>query len=73
MIPVIHELQSLGAEVLIASDGPAMSLLRKEFPQLTAINLPGYRVHYQKKGSLGITMLLQLPKILAVIRAEKSG
>lgn len=71
MIPVIHELQSLGAEVLIASDGPAMSLLRKEFPQLTAINLPGYRVHYQKKGSLGITMLLQLPKILAVIRAEK--
>ena len=71
MIPVIYELQSLGAEVLIASDGQALSLLRKEFPQFTCINLPGYRVHYQKKGSLGITMLLQLPKILAAIRAEK--
>jgi uncharacterized protein (TIGR00661 family) len=71
MIPLIHALQSFGAEVLIASDGQALSLLKKEFPTLACINLPGYRVHYQKKGSLGITMLLQLPKILAAIRAEK--
>lgn len=71
MIPVIHELENLGAEVLIASHGQALSLLRKEFSHLTCINLPGYRVHYQKKGSLGITMLLQLPKILAAVRAEK--
>ncbi len=71
MIPVIHELQKLGAEVVIASNGRALSLLRKEFPHLTCIKLPGYGVRYQRKGSLGITLLLQLPKILAAVQAEK--
>lgn len=69
-IPVIHEFIHQGCEVIIASSGDALLLLRQEFPSLTSVELPGYSPRYQKHGSLAVTMLSQIPHFLAVIRNE---
>jgi UDP:flavonoid glycosyltransferase YjiC (YdhE family) len=45
-MPIIRELQAQGAEVWLASDGVAFELLKKEFPELPLLELPGYRITY---------------------------
>ncbi|MCC6723987.1 MAG: glycosyltransferase [Saprospiraceae bacterium] len=68
-IPIIKELQQQGAEVLLASEGRALILLRQEFPELTCIELPSYDVKYASRSMVwGIAS--QLPKILRAIWQE---
>lgn len=60
-IPVIDALENHGYEPIIASDGTALALLKKEFPHLTALELPGYPNVLQplpKAGLIGIPGLL---------------
>ena len=58
--------------MLLGSDGEALSLLKKEFPQLETIELPPYNVTYTKKGSLlKWKLLLKLPHIKRTMDAEK--
>lgn len=71
-IPLIYELQKEGFTPVIASDGQALSLLRKEFPNLEAVELPSYNIHYSKKGVLLTwTLLRQAPKIWKTIKLEQ--
>ena len=49
-IPIIQELQKNGFNPIIASDGVALALLKKEFPDLVALELPSYNIEYAKKG-----------------------
>lgn len=69
-VPVIRELQSQGADVLIASSGPAGELLKQEFPELSYHELPGYRPEYPRSGSMILAMARQLPRFRRVIRQE---
>ncbi|MES2628079.1 MAG: glycosyltransferase [Bacteroidota bacterium] len=69
-IPVIRELQRQGAEVLIASDGAALELLRKEFPGLKCFELPAWNITYPATGNLSWHLLRQLPKVIRAIRNE---
>lgn len=69
-IPVISELEKQGAEVIIASDGRSLDLLKKEFPHLKFIRLKGYRIFYYKNLSMPFTILLQFPKIIRAVRSE---
>lgn len=62
-IPLIRELQELGAEVLLASDGVALDLLRAEFPHLPSVELPSYRIRYDTP-SMVWNIGRQLPRIL---------
>lgn len=71
-IPIIKELESLGHEVIIASDGAAMYLLQAEFPHLHPIRLPSYRIRYEGKNMVR-TMAKQLPRMLYAIHAEKKA
>ena len=49
------------------------ALLREEFPSLTFVELPGYRVKYDKNRALTIFRLLRsIPKILIRIKREKA-
>jgi UDP:flavonoid glycosyltransferase YjiC (YdhE family) len=50
-IPIINELEKNGFTPIIASDGVALSLLKKEFPHLQTLELPSYNIEYAKKGS----------------------
>lgn len=69
-IPVIHSLLERKCEVLVASSGSALALLRKEFPTLTFFELPSYGIRYPKQGSFVLSILFQLPKIQRSIRQE---
>jgi len=71
-IPLINELQSQGKQVIIASSGDALVLLKKEFPELHSEELPAYHIHY-RHSSMAINMLKQFPNILATIKKEKEA
>ncbi len=68
-IPLIRELQDLGAEVLLASDGVALDLLRAEFSHLPTIELPSYRIRYDTP-SMVWNIGRKLPYILWAIWLE---
>lgn len=69
-VPIIRTLESLGVEVILASDGVALHLLQAEFPHLQAITLPSYRIRYFSQNMVR-NIARQLPRILYAIRAEK--
>ncbi|MGB3344339.1 MAG: glycosyltransferase [Aequorivita sp.] len=71
-IPIIQALLKHDYKVLLASDGAALLLLQKEFPQLKTIELPSYNISYPKNGHYFIwRMLLSLPRIQKTITEEK--
>ena len=69
-IPIIRELQSRGHEVVIASSGDALVLLKTEFSNLVFFELTSYKASYSQKLPLIIKVFLQLPKFLSVIWKE---
>ena len=48
-IPIIKALEANNFEPILASDGVALDLLKKEFPHLLALELPSYAIEYAKK------------------------
>jgi uncharacterized protein (TIGR00661 family) len=71
-IPIINALQECNYNPIIASDGIALAMLRKEFPDVQTLELPSYQIEYAKKGSdFKWKMLLNTPKILKAIWNEK--
>ena len=49
-IPIIKALQENNYIPIIASDGIALEILRKEFPYLQTLELPSYQIEYAKNG-----------------------
>ncbi|MBR9756826.1 MAG: glycosyltransferase [Algicola sp.] len=73
-IPLVKALLDYGFEPVIASDGVALALLKKEFPTLTHLELPSYNITYSKKGSMfKLKMLKDSPKMLKAFKAEKKA
>ncbi len=71
-IPIINELLKRDFNPIIASDGAALELLKKEFPNLTHIELPSYNIKYTKKGLfLKLKLLLNTPRMISAIQKEK--
>lgn len=56
--------------MVIASTGRSLALLRREFPELTCLDVPAYDISYQEKGSFILKILGQLGKIFSGIRRE---
>lgn len=73
-IPLINKLEEKGFTPIIASDGAALDLLKKEFPHLQAFELPAYNITYTSRGSLlKWKLLLDSPHILKNIKKEKKA
>jgi uncharacterized protein (TIGR00661 family) len=71
-IPIIKALQEKNLIPIIASDGIALKLLRKEFPYLTFLELPSYQIKYPKNGKKFKWKLLQnSPTMFKAIRDEE--
>ncbi len=71
-IPIIRGLLAENYTPVIGSDGIALQLLQKEFPELETITLPDYQIEYAKKGkNFKLKMLKDSPKILKAISEEK--
>ncbi len=49
-IPIIQSLFRLNYDVIICSDGDALSLLNKEFPQAQFVSLPTYHIKYRHRS-----------------------
>ncbi|OMP32616.1 glycosyltransferase [Mangrovimonas sp. DI 80] len=70
-IPIIRALIAHNFEPIIASDGDALALLRKEFPNLESLELPSYKIHYAKKGQwFKLKLIANAPNILKAIQNE---
>lgn len=70
-IPLINALLVHNFEVIIASDGAALLLLRKEFPALRSLELPSYNVRYPRKGLFfRLKIITQLPHFKKTIALE---
>ncbi|MEL0652070.1 glycosyltransferase [Algibacter sp. TI.3.09] len=73
-IPIINALILNNFEPIIASDGVALALLRKEFPDLKCIELPVYNVTYAKNGKhFKLKLIKDSPKLMQAIKAEKKA
>ncbi len=71
-IPIVNKLIEFGFNPVLASDGDALELLKKEFPNLTAVELPSYKIKYAKKGSFfKWKIALNAPKMLKAVKDEK--
>ncbi|MFK7807674.1 MAG: glycosyltransferase [Saprospiraceae bacterium] len=71
-IPIVKCLLQEDVNVLLASDGAALELLKKEFPELSSFSLPSYNVRYPF-DSMVVNVLLQLPKIVLAIQQERKA
>lgn len=67
---IIKALLSCGAEVHIASDGDALRVLKRSFPEATFHELPEYQISYRAKGNLR-NLLFQVPRIWMLKGKEK--
>ncbi|NJN43177.1 MAG: glycosyltransferase [Flammeovirgaceae bacterium] len=69
-IPIIKGLLDRQCQVVIASDGDALLVLKREFPNLNYTTLPSYKATYSSGQWTFIKILGQLPKFLFAIRKE---
>ncbi len=70
-IPLIREEIKKGNKIIIASDGAALDLLKKEFPGLIFEKLPAYNIRYSKSAFLlPFSLLMQAPHIMKTIKKE---
>jgi uncharacterized protein (TIGR00661 family) len=69
-IPIINELLKRNCEVMIASSGSALVLLKKEFPELRFFELPSYKASYPSWLPFMVGISIQMPKFLLAINKE---
>lgn len=70
-IPIVKLLLECNCEVTLAGCGYSLAVLRKEFPNLPCLKLPGYRPLYPSNmGSMTWAMFTQLCKFRRVIARE---
>jgi uncharacterized protein (TIGR00661 family) len=69
-IPIIRDFLQRDWNVLIATSGGALQLLKLEFPQLTFFEIASYQPEYAKNGRLLPKLLLQSFKFVSAIRKE---
>ncbi len=72
-IPIIKNLENLGFIPIIASDGIALQLLKLEFPHLTCLELPSYKITYPKSGkNFRWKMFQSVPNMIKAIYKERN-
>lgn len=70
--PIIRELEKNGFTPILASDGVALQLLQKEFPNLQSLELPSYEIEYAKNGAdFKWKLIKNSPKMIESIFTEK--
>ena len=71
-IPIINELEASGFRPVIASDGIALELLKKEYPNLKHYHLPELNIKYAKQGVwFKFKIFTQLSQLTQCIRKEQ--
>ena len=71
MVPIINHYLSTGWNVFLAGDGASGEWLKKRYPNLTFLKLPGYQMQYSKKIPFVLQMIRSLPRIALSISRER--
>jgi predicted glycosyltransferase len=71
-VPIINALLKNRHRVILASDGVALELLKQEYPDLLAENLPSYGVTYPENGNFIWHVAKLIPSVLSAINAENA-
>ena len=68
-VPLVNRFLNEGHEVILASDGAALTLLKKEFPTLEAIELPAYNIVYPTENMLW-NLMIQSKRFFRAVKSE---
>jgi uncharacterized protein (TIGR00661 family) len=72
-IPIVYELLRHECDVWLAAEGAQEALLKQEFPELSFLSLPGYRVKYGRSATGMLwNIFSQSYKILSAIKQENN-
>ncbi len=71
-IPIIQALLQRGAVPVMGADGGPLALLRKEFPDLEHVRIPGVNVRYSPGRSQLWSMARQFPAMVRSVRSEEA-
>ena len=69
-IPIIELLISRGHNVFTCGDKNSEILFKEHFPKIEHFIIDGYRVKYSHRHSQAISMIIQTPKFLRIIKSE---
>ncbi|MEM6807129.1 MAG: glycosyltransferase, partial [Bacteroidota bacterium] len=72
-IPIIRELLRQDMVPVLAGTAESLYVMEQDFPDLEALELPGYNVKYSASENLILSLSLQLPGILLTQYAEKKS
>ena len=64
LVPIIERLLDKKAKVVIGADNKPLEFLQGRFPDCESVRIPGYKPFYQRKGSLALKVILDVPKML---------
>jgi uncharacterized protein (TIGR00661 family) len=71
-IPIIKALQENNYIPIIATDGIALELLKKEFPYIKTLELPSYKIEYAKnRAHFKWKLIRNSPKLIGAVLNEK--
>ena len=71
-MPVIHHLQQLGHQVIVAGNAVQQDLIRQNFQSLEFCQLEGYNISYKGGNSAGsLANMLLVPAIYKAIKKER--
>ena len=71
-IPIVNALLENNYNPIIATDGSALHLLKKEFPDLLILELPSYQIEYPKNGkNLKWKLFKNSLRTIRAVRQEK--
>lgn len=72
-IPIIRRMMGHGAVPIIGADAGPLALLRREFPDLEHVRIPGIHVRYSKGNSQLWSMARQFPEMVRIVRSERAA
>lgn len=72
-VPIIQRLIDHGAVPVIGADAGPLALLRKEFPQLEHVRIPGMDVRYSRTDNQLWSMARQFPAMVRSVQAERAA
>jgi uncharacterized protein (TIGR00661 family) len=69
-IPIISQLIEAGHKVTIAGYGRSLIMLRREFPTLESIEIPGFSPSYPASSNMVLHLFLRLPQFVGTMVRE---
>jgi len=70
-IPIIDRFLKRGCRVILASDGAALDVWKRTYPNLEHIELPSWKIKYQRRGSFTLNLATRTPYVLKAISEER--